>query len=139
IRMLAEVHEDTPPIVVHRKTMRVIDGMHRLRAAVLRGADTIAVRFFDGSEQDAFVLAVELNHAHGLPLSQADRGAAAARIVRSHPHWSDRMIASRTGLSAKTVGGIRARASVEIPQSHARIGRDGRVRPVTTADARRQA
>jgi ParB-like chromosome segregation protein Spo0J len=139
IRMLADIDADIPPIVVHRPTMRVVDGMHRLRAALLRGQETIEVRFFDGTEDDAFVLAVELNSGHGLPLSQADRGAAAARIVGSHPHWSDRVIATLTGVSAKTVAAIRSRATAEIPQLHSRIGRDGKVRPFSTAHGRRLA
>ena len=70
--------------------MRVIDGTHRLRAALLRGVDVIDVLYFDGPDADAFVLAVELNHTHGLPLSRADRTAAAERIIGSHPDWSDR-------------------------------------------------
>jgi hypothetical protein len=94
IRTLADITADLPPIIVHRKSMRVIDGVHRLRAARLRGQPRIAVRFFDGNDNDAFVLAVRTNVAHGLPLSLADRKAAAAQIVASHPHWSDRMIAA---------------------------------------------
>jgi hypothetical protein len=43
-RMLASLRDALPPISVHRPTMRVIDGMHRLRAARLRGADKIKVR-----------------------------------------------------------------------------------------------
>jgi ParB-like chromosome segregation protein Spo0J len=139
VRLLAESYEELPPILVHRKTMRVIDGMHRLRAALLRGEDTIKARFYSGSEDAAFVLAVEANIAHGLPLSLADREAAAARIVKSNPQWSDRAIAGVTGLSAKTVGAIRRGAGAEVPQLHARIGRDGRVRPLNGADGRRRA
>lgn len=37
VAMLAEVPETLPPIVVHRRTMQVVDGAHRLRAAQLRG------------------------------------------------------------------------------------------------------
>ena len=65
--------------------MRVIDGMHRLMAASLQGRETIDVIFFDGSEADVFLRAVQENVAHGLPLSQADRRAAAERIIASHP------------------------------------------------------
>ncbi len=36
-RSLAQTEADLPPIVVHRTTTRVIDGMHRLTAAGLRG------------------------------------------------------------------------------------------------------
>lgn len=139
VRTLVELGNETPPIVVHRLTMRVIDGMHRLRAAILRGQGTIEVRFFDGRERDVFVLALELNSSHGLPLSQADRTAAAARVVSSHPHWSDRVIASLAGLSAKTVASIRQRSTEDIPQSNGRIGRDGKVRPLNPAHGRRRA
>jgi ParB-like chromosome segregation protein Spo0J len=145
VRVLAETQAELPPIVVHRATMRVIDGTHRLRAAELRDEDEIAVRFFDGDEADAFVFSVRANVAHGLPLSLADRKAAAARIIASHPHWSDRLIASVTGLSAKTVAAARRRPaeptlrSVTSPTEHSRIGQDGRARPVNSLERRRLA
>lgn len=135
-RLLAESGAELPPIVVHRRSMRVIDGMHRLRAAVLRGQAEIDVRFYDGGEEDAFVLAVQANVTHGLPLSLNDRIAAARRIIGSHPQWSDRMIASVTGLAPKTVGGIRARSSEEFTQTNVRLGKDGRSRPTNTAAGR---
>lgn len=138
VRTLAESQLRLPPIVVHRSTMRVLDGMHRLRAALLHGDTTIEGRFYDGSEQDAFVLAVRLNADHGLPLSRADRTAAARRIIVSHPHWSDRRIATAIGLAAKTVAGIR-RSTGDVPQLNTRVGRDGRVRPLDAADGRRRA
>lgn len=125
-----------PPIVVHRPSMRVIDGMHRLRSAELVGQHEIAVRFYDGDDLDAFVLAVRLNATHGLPLTLADRKAAAVRIVCERPRWSDRAIAEVVGLSPKTVGAVRARASEEIPQLPERVGRDGRVRAVRGPGAR---
>ncbi|WP_280714259.1 ParB/RepB/Spo0J family partition protein [Kitasatospora sp. MAP5-34] len=127
--MLAEADAELPPILLHRQTMRVVDGMHRLEAARIRGARTIKARFFDGDEEEAFVLAVESNAAHGLPLSLSDRKAAALRIVRTHPHWSDRAVAAKAGLAHKTVGAIR-RSSGEVPHLEARVGRDGRVRSV---------
>ena len=127
---LAESDNTLPPILVHRPTMRVIDGMHRLCAAKLLGHEAIQVHFFDGSDEEAFVRAVQANVAHGLPLSLADRTAAAARIVRTHVNWSDRKIAGLVGLSPKTVGAVRVRlsASEEIPQSSVRVGKDGRAR-----------
>lgn len=137
VRMLADVTADLPPVIVHRPTMRVIDGVHRLRAAQLRGRDEIEVRFFDGDEQEAFVVAVRTNVTHGMPLSLADRKAAAVRIVASHPHWSDRMIAGTAGLSAATVARIRLGRDGSEPAS--RIGHDGRVRPVNSPERRRLA
>lgn len=138
IRVLAESDRALPPILVQRTTMRVIDGMHRLGAARLRGLDEIDVVFFDGSDEDAFVMAVRANVAHGLPLSYADRESAVTRIVASHPDWSDRAIAATTGLSARTVAGIRGRIA-GLPQGTARIGRDGRVRPLDSTGGRRVA
>lgn len=136
IRVLAEPDHTLPPIVVHRPTMRVIDGMHRLAAARLSGRDTIDVVYFDGSDEDAFVMAVQANVAHGLPLSYSDREAAVARIVLSHPDWSDRAIAATAGLAPRTVAAVRGRIAPELPQSTSRIGRDGRVRPVDSTDGR---
>ncbi|MEV7380714.1 ParB N-terminal domain-containing protein [Streptomyces lydicus] len=127
-RALAESVDSLPPILVHRGTMRVIDGLHRLMATEFLGRQRIDVRFFDGDEDEAFVEAVQANVAHGLPLTLAERTAAAARVVRTHAEWSDRRIAAVVGLSPKTVGAVRARSSEEIPQTMARVGRDGRVR-----------
>ncbi|MEU5431446.1 ParB N-terminal domain-containing protein [Streptomyces olivoreticuli] len=137
--MLAESDAELPPIVVHRPTMRVIDGMHRLRAAALRGDTEIEARLYDGTAEDAFVFAVRLNTRHGLPLSAQERSRAAARIMTTHPQWSDRRIALVAGLSSKTVGAIRRRGAGELPQPLTRVGHDGRVRPVNGAAGRRRA
>lgn len=137
--MLAAALGELPPIIVHRSTMRVIDGTHRLRAAELRGQQTIAVKFFDGSDIDAFVLAVKSNTAHGLPLSLADRKRAAERIITSHPRWSDRMIASVAGISAKTISGLRTVVGYDSAQVPARMGKDGRVRSVDGTAGRQLA
>ena len=139
IRSLAELADELPPILVQRKTMRVIDGMHRLKAAVLRGERTIEAIFYDGDDAEAFVLAVRSNVQHGLPLTLSDRKAAAARIVILNPHWSDRAIAEVSGLSAKTVATVRSDAADLLPEDSQRIGRDGRVRPLSTVDGRRLA
>ena len=100
---LAESECDLPPILVHRPTMRIIDGTHRVKAMAYRGRDEIEAEFYDGSLEDAFVLSVHANVRHGLPLSLADRRAAARRILNTHADWSDRAIAQLTGLSAKTI------------------------------------
>jgi ParB-like chromosome segregation protein Spo0J len=118
---------------VHRESLRVIDGVHRVRAARLLGRTRLPARLVDADADDAFVAAVRANTEHGLPLTVADRKAAAATILRSHPHWSDRMIADVVGLSAKTVATTRTGDGV------ARTGRDGKVRPLDGARRRRVA
>jgi hypothetical protein len=134
IRMLAALPGHLPPILVNRSTMQVIDGMHRLRAAQLRGEQEIEARFFEGDVAGAFVLAVQANVRHGWPLCMADRKAAADRIIGLYPAWSDRAIAEIAGVSASTVGARRRRLGVQTGQLDAKVGRDGRVRPVDPAE-----
>ncbi|MFF7865829.1 transcriptional regulator [Streptomyces qaidamensis] len=122
-------------MLVHRPTMRVIDGMHRYLAALSNGQKTIEVEFFDGTTEEAYLRAVQANSVHGLPLSPAERKAAAARIIASLPHMSDRAIAKAAGLGAKAVATIRRRMD-DTPQLNARVGQDGKVRPLNSAEAR---
>lgn len=138
-QVLAEA-EELLPIIVHRDSMRVVDGMHRVLAAQMAGRETIAVRFFTGGDDEAFLLAVDSNTAHGLPLTLTERRAAAARILKSRPHMSDRSVASITSLAARTVALIRCQsAGAADQQPAARIGRDGRVRPLDATNGRRIA
>jgi hypothetical protein len=130
IQRLAETDEPLPPILVHWPSMLVIDGMHRVRAARMRGQSAIGVRFLACERDQIFVEMVKANVAHGLPLSLADRKAAAGRVLTTHPHWSDRMIAGVTGLAHKTVGRIRRDLAEHLPEATARVGRDGCVRPL---------
>lgn len=58
----------------------------------------------------------------------------------THLHMSDRAIARASGLSAKTIASIRGRSSdTTTRQSDVRIGRDGRVRPLSSVEGRRRA
>ncbi|MET8997209.1 streptomycin biosynthesis protein [Amycolatopsis sp. NPDC004169] len=139
VRRLAKLGRSVPPIIVRRGTMRVIDGWHRVKAAVLNDEVDIAARYFDGSESDQLQLAVRVNSAHGLPLTSADRRAVATHIITIHPEWSDRAVAEVAGITGKTVGALRRRSTEDLPQSNARIGRDGRTRPVDAAEGRRIA
>ncbi|MDU0292371.1 streptomycin biosynthesis regulator [Saccharothrix longispora] len=72
----------------------------------------------------------------GAPLTFADRIAMVERMLRSCPELSDRGVAAKTGLSTGTVAAVRVRTGTP---AAARIGRDGRVRPVSCADGREAA
>jgi ParB-like chromosome segregation protein Spo0J len=136
---LAESETPLPPILVDRRTMRVIDGMHRLMAASLKGQTSIKVEFFEGSGIDAFLLAVKANITHGLPLSLSDRRAAAARIIALLPEMSDRSVGETTGLAGATVAAIRRRAGGKKQQLNSRLGRDGKRHPLNAKEGRRRA
>src|SRR5579862_6566295 len=75
IRALAESDDPLPPILIQRSTMSVIDGMHRVLAAKMRGQEEIEARLIDGDQAICFVMAVSVNVKHGLPLSLDDRKA----------------------------------------------------------------
>ncbi|MFJ9743153.1 transcriptional regulator [Streptomyces sp. NPDC101166] len=138
-RTLADTESELPPILVHRPTMRVVDGLHRLAAAQARGESLINVRYFDGDTTDADLLAVALNVSHGRPLSMEDRVGAAERIFASHPEWSDRAVAAVAGLSARKVAEIRRNSSGTFLNCARRIGLDGRARPVDSTYGRELA
>ena len=138
VAALAEVIDDVPPIVVHLPTMRVIDGVHRVHAARSVGRVQIRAVLFDGDEVAAHVEAVRTNVTHGKPLTLAEREAAAVHIIELVPDWSDRRIAGVSGLSPKTVARLRDRATVDPARSRARLGQDGRRRPVDPTEVRRR-
>lgn len=130
---------ETPPIIVHQSTMTVIDGLHRLRAATLRNQEAIEAWLFDGTTEEAFVLAVAANITHGLTLTPKDRKAAAARILDMNSGWSDRTIAATAGLSHHTVAAIRRkRSGGQFAHLNRRLGRDGKRYP-PRSNAGRQA
>lgn len=135
-QLLADLPGQTPPIWVHRGTGRVVDGMHRVAAARLRGESRIRARYLRGTVEDAFLWAVRVNVEHGLPLNAADRRAAASRIIDTHPHLSDRRIARIAGLAPATVGLLRAGLSNRHGQSTVRIGEDGRAHPLNAVQGR---
>jgi uncharacterized ParB-like nuclease family protein len=141
VQILAEVESfgELPPILVQRSNWRIIDGTHRFEAAKLRSEKTIRARVIDCTDDAAFILAVKTNTLHGLPLSRADRAAGAKRILMWHPDWSDRAIGATTGLSAKTIAGIRRGATDDVQQLGKRLGLDGRRRPVAAAEGRKRA
>ena len=69
---LAEARE-LAPILIHRSSMRVIDGILRLLAARMRGDSEIEARFFEGDDASSYVLAVSVDPAtRGSTTQQGD-------------------------------------------------------------------
>lgn len=141
VRLLADAAGSAklPPILVQRLGFRIIDGMHRVAAAKLRGERMISARVIECANEEALVLAVRSNSLHGLPLSKADRVSGAKRILVAHSDWSDRKVAAITGLSAKTIASLRNRSTGETQFYGKRLGRDGKRRPVTPTEGRIRA
>jgi len=139
VKTLGEVADLLPPILVRRTDMSIVDGIHRYMEAKRSGRRTIAVRFFDGSPEEAYIEAIKSNVSHGKPLSSAERRSACQRLFHSNCVLSDRAIGEICGLSAKTVGQLRASSTDGKLESKARLGRDGRMRSVDPVEARQRA
>lgn len=127
-----------PPILVHKSGLRIIDGLHRFEVAKLRGQTHINSRLIDCSDSEALVLAIKSNTLHGLPLSKGDRISGAKRILAAHPDWSDRAVAGIAGLSAKTIGVLRNRPAGGAPPPEKRLGRDGKLHPISGVAGRKR-
>ena len=128
------------PIVVARATRAVVDGHRRVRTAKALGISRMNVRWFDGDETDAIVEFIRLNMSGDVGLDRSERSEAARRMLCLHPDWSDRRIGELCRIPPKTVGEVRATlretvGGIRMNGTEARIGRDGRVRPL---DARAQ-
>jgi ParB-like chromosome segregation protein Spo0J len=141
VRLLADAASAVklPPILVQKRGLRIIDGMHRVEAAKLRGKWDVCARIVDCADEEALVLAVKSNTLHGLPLSRNDRISGAKRILATHPDWSDRSVAEVTGLSAKSIASLRNASTGDAQFCGKRLGRDGKRRPVAGADGRHRA
>jgi hypothetical protein len=141
VRLLADAAGSAklPAILVQKSGSRIIDGLHRLEVAKLRGEWTISARIIDCTDSEALVLAIKSNTLHGLPLSRADRISGAKRVLAAHPDWSDRAVAGITGLSAKSIVSLRNSSTGDAQFFGKRLGRDGKRHPVMPTEGRLRA
>jgi hypothetical protein len=131
VRALEPVAEHWPPLKVVKRggDYLLIDGLHRLAAARNLKLKAVAAEVLDlPANGDLHSLAFALNTAHGQPLTLSDRRAFAARLLRAHPDWSDRVIGRRSGLVQPTIAKVRQELErrADIPVTATRVGRDGR-------------
>jgi len=141
VRLLADAAGSVklPAILVQKSGSRIIDGLHRLEVAKLRGEWTISARIIDCTDSEALVLAIRSNTLHGLPLLRADRIFGAKRVLAAHADWSDRAVAAITGLSAKSIVSLRNSSTGDTQFFGKRLGRDGKRHPVMPTEGRLRA
>ena len=142
VARLALAVDQLPPIDVVKldgDRFGILAGYHRMAAHRLAEKRTIRIVVHDLAVEEWHPFAVSSNLTHGLPLTLAQRKAAARQMLDDTPRRSDRAIAVDCGLDHKTVGKLREtdEAIGEVPQT--RTGRDGKVRRMpgpTHAEAR---
>jgi hypothetical protein len=96
---MLQVLDRTPPIVVHKQSMTIIDGHHRAEAARRAGATHLEAILIELPTSAAMLLAVLANTTHGKPLSVRDRAGAASDLREIYPNISDRHLAAICGLT----------------------------------------
>jgi hypothetical protein len=139
VRVLAQLDGHWPPLLVNRADLTIIDGAHRFHAARMLGYRQVWCVYFDGDREEAFLEAIRRNTRHGLPLTLREREDAAAQLLGLHREWSNRRVAESCALAHGTVAKIREQlcSSGEAEQLNKRVGRDGRIRPVDSAETRK--
>ena len=85
-----------------------IDGYHRIEAAKMSGFCDIAANVVHAPDKfEALKMAAELNRAHGLKMSSADKRNAIAKLLSASPETSNLAIAECVGCSDHTVKAVR--------------------------------
>ena len=137
VRALQEAPDAWPPILVAERngSYVLLDGFHRVKAAVELGLTEIAVNSNVPPGADLREVAFQANTRHGRALSLRDRRRHAEHLMRLDPMVSNEAIGGRCNLSPTTVQKVRDQleATSEIPETAYEPG-FGRVAP---APARR--
>ncbi len=118
----------------------VVDGWHRVKAALAAGEDQILVQTTKGTERDALRAALRANSAHGLRRSNADkrRAVRAALADADIREMSHRQVADLCGVSHNFVATIAGAMSFDDSSPRKTAGADGADRPATMQAAETQ-
>lgn len=117
--------DQLPWPIIHEETGKVIDGQMVLEAIADR-FDEFEVLMFSGTSLEAAELAMALDAQAGRRRTNADRRAAAKRMIELDPSVSDNWIAQTYRLGTRTVAEIRARIAAELgAATGGRMGKDG--------------
>ena len=98
-----------PPIEVVRigRSVKVVQGFTRGRAALATGRETVEVRMIDGGHDEALAIALRANHDHGYRRTNADKHKAVLRAIGEYPKDSAAKIAKRCNVSTVYARSIR--------------------------------
>lgn len=86
----------------------LVDGFHRYYAIVQLGHTEARCTIEEGTLEQAFQHAINVNRLHGLRFSNADKRKIVKWMFEHYPLLSDRDIAKKAGVSQPFVSGLRA-------------------------------
>lgn len=93
-----------PIVVTAPPDSALVDGAHRVRAAIALGLTTLLARVVVAeTEADIVAAALRANREQVKLLTRSERKAAALRLIKVAPGWSDRAIARATGCSHTSI------------------------------------
>ena len=101
--------------------MVVLDGSHRIHAAINAGEKTIVARTLIGiSETDAMLIAMKANLAHGVPLTPEERQQACLNIIvamtdKDGNQPANTVVAEAMGVSETTIRDYRQKLVAAVP------------------------
>ncbi|MEJ7873336.1 MAG: hypothetical protein WKF67_13840, partial [Rubrobacteraceae bacterium] len=100
-----EAGEAFPPIVLERETNRLLDGMHRYRAHLGLGYESIAVDYDEAPEGVPVKLyAASLSAKHGDRIANGELKAVARETIQANPDFNIKTVARYLGVTRQTVG-----------------------------------
>jgi hypothetical protein len=126
-----EAGDKFPPVQLFAEKDRYFigDGWHRLLAAQKNGQVTIPAEVYQGGRREAIKCALGANTTNGLRRTNADKRKAVEIALREFVNLSDRQIADLCGVSAPTVGLVRAVNCKNLTvKTEDRLGADGKIR-----------
>jgi ParB-like chromosome segregation protein Spo0J len=107
VHVLMDVMDRLPPIVVVADTLTLVDGMHRVEAALRKGRTHLLAEHVELAPGEVLAERIRRNVAHGLPLSVAERKRAAQHLLAEDPARSNALVARLAGVSTSTVRRLR--------------------------------
>ncbi len=108
------------------------DGFHRFHASRSAKFPTIYAEVSEGTRIDAVKHALGANIAHGIRRTNRDKQKCVETALMEFPALNDQAIADLCGVSDRTVSTYRKASSETFgTTSPAKIGRDGKLYPVT--------
>jgi hypothetical protein len=113
-----------PAVEVFRigKELYVVDGFHRVKAALLANVGTIPANIRQGTPDDALLFCVRANSTHGLRRSNQDKRRAVEMLL-DHPIFSrmgSKKIAEYAGVSSPMVIDIKRQRAGEMTTTEKR-------------------